>query len=79
VANSRDKIFKYVYNKDWNSFWNADKFAHITRNQAGDANLRFREFKDLMENMITFNPADRFTAQQLGNHPWFKDQSEYYA
>ena len=31
-----------------------------------------RDFRDLIERMLAFNPEDRLTIDQIKEHPWYK-------
>jgi len=56
-----DEKYKYIIKKNYERFW--EFFNNI---EISD------EFKDLINNLIGLNPSQRFTIDQILEHPWIK-------
>ena len=62
-AINTDPYYKVFSAKNYTVFWN----AHSKRKPEG---FYSKEFKDLINNMLLPNPAERLTMNQVLNHPW---------
>lgn len=56
-----DEKYKFIIKKNYERFW--EFFNNI---EISD------EFKDLINNLIGLNPSQRFTIEQILEHPWIK-------
>jgi serine/threonine protein kinase len=66
-ADRNEFYYKLIAGKKWEMFWK----YHI-RGKPGGANFFSSEFKDLMQRMLAYDPAERLTVSQLREHAWFK-------
>ena len=60
-ASFSDEKYKFIIKKNYERFW--EFFNNI---EISD------EFKDLINNLIGLNPSQRFTIDQILEHPWIK-------
>jgi serine/threonine protein kinase len=61
---NQDKFYKLIIERKNNDYWNivVGEELHLTE-----------EFKDLVINMIAYEPEERFSLNQIINHPWFEE------
>ena len=61
-----DDYFKYIYEENFNLYWNKiePKLSHITLTS---------NFKDLFWKMISYEPKNRPTIDEILEHPWFNE------
>mmetsp|Transcript_23398 Transcript_23398/g.26556 ORF Transcript_23398/g.26556 Transcript_23398/m.26556 type:complete len:554 (+) Transcript_23398:433-2094(+) len=62
-----DFFYKLIAKGRWDEFWK----LHI-RMKNGNKDFFSRSFRHLMSWMLTLNPAQRPTVEEVKNHPWFK-------
>lgn len=60
-AEPRDEHYKSISEGKWDEFWE----MHSDKNLSED-------FINLFSNMTAFQPSDRFTIEEIKNHPWYK-------
>jgi serine/threonine protein kinase len=60
-----DRFYNCIIHKKIENYW------HLL-SKVGITNQLSNEFKDLYIKMISFNPNDRPTLQQIAEHPWMK-------
>jgi len=67
-----DKIYKYIFHENYPKFWET-----ITINLEGNENLKdlndFKNFKELINKMISYNPKDRPTIKEILESEWMKE------
>ncbi len=63
-ANRNDKLYKYIILKNYEAYWNKVK------RQLGEIS---EELKNLYFKMISFNPDERPSIEEVFNHPWMKE------
>lgn len=68
-ANSLDKLYKYIIDKDYSGFWKAWSLSEDAL-KAPDRNLS-EEFKDLVVRMLAYCFSDRPTIEEIKEHAWF--------
>jgi serine/threonine protein kinase len=56
-----DEKYKFIIKKNYERFWEFFNSIEISD-----------EFKDLINNLIGLNPAQRFNIEQILEHPWIK-------
>ena len=64
VCNGSDKRYKLIICKKFEEFW--DIFQEKIKYELSN------EFKDLVQNLICYNPNERLSLEQIKNHPWLK-------
>ncbi len=50
-----------------------DMNANMSKEIIPDSNKFCRNFLDLLEKIFVYDPAERITAKQALQHPWFKE------
>ena len=60
----QDKFYKLIRQRRNNDYWNV---------VVGEELHLSEEFKDLVVNMIAYEPEERFSLDQIINHPWFEE------
>ena len=63
-ANRNDKYYRYIILKQYEAYWNKVK------RQLGEIS---EELKNLYFKMISFNPDERPSIEEVFNHPWMKE------
>ena len=63
-ANKNDKLYKYIMLKNYEAYWNKVK------RQLGEIS---EELKNLYFKMISFNPDERPSIEEIFKHPWMKE------
>ena len=63
-ATRKDKYYKHIMIRRYESYWNS------VQNQIGPIS---KELKDLYIKMVTFNPDERPTIEEIFKHPWMKE------
>lgn len=66
AANALDAYYRLIKDKKYEMFWE----IHSKRKPAG---FYTEKFKDLINGMFAFTPSERFSAEQILQHPWAKD------
>lgn len=66
-ASRGDKFYRYIIHKS------VDKYWEKLQSQGNNITSLSKEFKDLFIKMISFNPADRPSIQEILMHPWMTD------
>ena len=61
---NQDKFYKLIIERKNNDYWNV---------VVGEELHLPEEFKDLVINMIAYDPEERFSLNQIINHPWFEE------
>lgn len=61
-----DPYYKLLCSKKEKTFW-----AAHGRNKPGRSKFFKKPFRDLIINMLKFKASDRFTVEQVMEHPWF--------
>jgi BR serine/threonine kinase len=61
VADPSDRYYRYIHSQDWKSFWSIYDTSDYSE-----------AFKDLFSRMVSFDPKDRLTLEQIKEHPWFR-------
>ena len=54
-----DKRYRLIMNKDYEQYWNG-----FAKDNFSD------EFKDLINHLICYDPSERFSIDQIMEHPW---------
>ena len=54
-----DKRYRLIMNKDYEQYWNG-----FAKDNFSD------EFKDLINHLICYDPSERFSIEQIMEHPW---------
>lgn len=62
-----DSYYRLIKERNYTTFWN----AHSKRKPV---DFYTEDFKDLVNRMLEYNPADRITLVQIAQHPWAKGQ-----
>jgi serine/threonine protein kinase len=67
TANVGNSNFQYCQIKcgEFKGFWNKLSFAEVFS----------VEFKDLMEKMLTYDPTNRISLEEVKNHKWFRGET----
>lgn len=60
-----DPYYRLIKDKNYIAFWN----FHSKRRPAG---FFTDDFKDLIQRMLAYDPAERPTMVEVANHPWVK-------
>ena len=66
-ASRGDRFYRYVIHKS------VDKYWEKLQSQGNNITSLSSEFKDLFIKMISFNPNDRPSIQEVAMHPWMND------
>ena len=76
------KMFSKYYNPNYDKYIDEDKYYLLIKNKENDEfwkvvigeelNLSV-EFKDLVINMIAYEPNERLSIEQIINHPWLEE------
>ena len=64
-ASERDKLYKLIQKKKYDSFWNQVE-VNINENLS-------KEFKDLFVGMVAYEPKERPSIGEILDHPWMKE------
>ena len=67
-CSSNDKRYKLIIHKKFDEFWKI--FQTKTKFELS------QELKDLINNLICYNPNERLSLQEIKNHPWIKIQKQ---
>ena len=61
-----DKKYRLIMTKKYDSYWSSYENINISK-----------EFKDLINHLICFNPNERFSIEEILRHPWIKNNINY--
>ena len=86
-AHKNDKWFKPLIKNNYDKFWKAHKKSAAFKDQNARGlylyihpiyryyKITFNIFNiDLLQKMLTFDPNERITIDEIKNHPWFTDE-----
>lgn len=68
-ASRGDRFYRYIIHKMQDKYWEKLEL------QGNNVSSLSKEFKDLFTKMISFNPKERPTIEEILNHPWMKGES----
>lgn len=71
-ASKNDQMYRFMVKKQYNRFWSRafiDKKIRKYEDQEMDAN--FELVKDLINNLLSYDPRERYNMEQVLSHPWF--------
>ena len=60
-AKSSEYFYDMLIRKDYTKYWAKTAGQSLTN-----------DFKDLMQKMLSYDPSERPTVEQLVNHPWMR-------
>ena len=72
-AEKTEFYYKFIVNKSYEKFW-----SYHYQGKPGTENYYSDEFKDLINHMLNYNPAERLTISQIQNHPWYTGPTPSY-
>lgn len=61
-----DKKYRLIMTKKYDIFWENYEKCNLSK-----------EFKDLINNLICFNPNERLSIEEILRHPWIKNNTNY--
>ncbi|CAI2364449.1 unnamed protein product [Moneuplotes crassus] len=64
-ADPNDKYYKLLIKGDIEQFWT------LHENSNGESKQFSEDFKDLMTGMLSFDPSERFSLEDIQNHSWY--------
>ena len=67
-ASRGDRFYRYIIHKMQDKYWEKLEL------QGNNVSALSKEFKDLFTKMISFNPKERPTIEEIINHPWMKGE-----
>ena len=71
-ADKRDELYSHLIKGDHKSFWE----AHELLTSKDKPNFTFsKDFKDLLNHMLSHTPSERLAIRQLRLHPWIKGET----
>jgi len=71
-ASINDAFFKHFFAGKPENFWGTDEIQNILCFIRKQENFREEQFVDLINGMLSVNPKQRLTIDQVINHPWFQ-------
>ena len=67
-AKTDDTMYKWIVRKNFEEFW---KIHENFKKQKGQ--FYSKNFRDLIEKMLAYDPKDRLSIEEIKAHPWYKD------
>ena len=64
-AHTSDRWFKPLARNDFHKFWKNHRGCSIAKDDAA---------KDLLQQMLAFDPKDRISIADIKKHPWYNDK-----
>ena len=61
-----DRYYRFIMNKKYEDFWRCFKKYNLSK-----------EFRNLMEHLLCYDPSERFTIEEILKHPWMKINDAY--
>jgi serine/threonine protein kinase len=79
-ASEDDLMYRHIIKGNYNIFWNEAKGMLKAHYQTDDLYYSIsEEFKDLINNMISFKESKRFNIDQIKAHPWMRKKFKMHA
>lgn len=69
-ASFEDEFYRTIANGDYELYW--ERYAQAYYEQTDEEIIFSKDFKDLVNKMLTSEQQDRISLQDIKEHPWFK-------